>query len=123
MSEQANADEHAQAVEAARRLLEGIIDRDGSDTMTVARALLSLSAREDDARQEWQTISTAPDTPGTEEHPWGDSLPADLYGPRIGVQAGSLHRWPGQPATARIAHLHGDAVADWGVTHWRPRPS
>ena len=40
------------AVEAARRLLTGMIDREGDDTNLVARALLDL--------MEWRAIETAP---------------------------------------------------------------
>lgn len=107
-----------EAVEAARRLLDGVVDRVGSDTIAVARAFLSLAER-----AEWRPIEEAPETPPTEAVPWGTQIPMDFYGPGIGVCAGSLHRWPGQPPTARIPHLHGDAVEHWGVTHFRPRPS
>lgn len=73
-----------------------------------------------DEHSAWLLIETAPDTPATEAEPWGKSIRVLVYSPQLGTCAGSLHRWPGHPATVNVASFHGDAVEHWGVTHWQP---
>ena len=66
---------------------------------------------------EWQPIESAPC-----HSEWAFSgPPALLYSPRCGVQVGNLAMFPSGPR-GRIPGYHGDAVSDWGVTHWMPLP-
>lgn len=80
------------------------------DAYIVARALLDAC--------EWRGIESAPVTVPHEP------IQVLVWGPGIGVRSGSLHRWrDGAAATVNVSHLGGDAVANWGVTHWQPLPA
>lgn len=68
----------------------------------------------------WQPIDTIPVT-ATEADLW-DCFHCLLYGPRMGVQSARVHRFTGQAPTGSVGHLSGDAVGDWGATHWMPKP-
>lgn len=67
---------------------------------------------------DWQTIETAPEVANPlAERP----TPALLYSPRFGVRSGGVCRWRGV-TYGSVPTLHGDAVSDWGATHWMPMP-
>ena len=70
----------------------------------------------------WQTLDTVPVT-ATTDRPFG-VIPALLYSHMVGVQIGSLYRNGQSPqdVSASIAHLAGEAIEHWGVTHWMPLP-
>lgn len=65
---------------------------------------------------EWQSIETAPETE------WGKTTACLLYSREVGVRSGAVGR-NGNHVWAHIASLHGNAVEDWGVTHWMPLPA
>lgn len=48
-----------------------------------------------------------------------------LYSRRLGIKVGEVCVWPDGDIRGRcasVAAFHGDAIADWGVTHWMPLP-
>lgn len=69
---------------------------------------------------EWQPIETAPETE-TDKGGWPVRNRVLLWGRNVGVRTGELCNWKGI-LSASISNLHGNAVDDWGVTHWMPLP-
>jgi hypothetical protein len=77
-----------------------------ADAVAIARALLSLSAREDDARQEWQPIETAPKESGHYIIGWCKQW----HQPICVRWLSGLNRW-------------NTAFQPFQPTHWQPLPS
>lgn len=71
---------------------------------------------------EWMPIESAPIT-NSRDDIWG-RMRLMFYSAEIGVNVGDLVRqWQeGSPPVVFISSYHGDAVTNWGVTHWQPLP-
>ncbi len=67
---------------------------------------------------DWQPIESAPPADWTKDEKPTRAL---LYGPRIGVRDGEVGNFRGH-LFGSVSNLHGNAVEDWGVTHWMPLP-
>lgn len=63
----------------------------------------------------WRSIETVP------EVVFGQRYRALLYSSQLGVVTGECGRFMGSPF-ANVPCFHGNAVNDWGVTHWMPLP-
>jgi hypothetical protein len=64
---------------------------------------------------EWQPIETAPETG------YGISDPVLLWSSQLGIVSGSLGNFKGF-RWANVSCYHGNAIENWGVTHWMPLP-
>lgn len=65
----------------------------------------------------WKTIDTAPPCDLVKVKP----TYALLYIPGIGVRSGEVGNYLGK-LFGTVPSLHGNAVDDWGATHWMPLP-
>lgn len=72
-----------------------------------------------DARNEWRPIETAPECDWTKDHAPTEVL---LYSPNFGIRTGQVGRFRDH-LFGHVPNLHGNAVADWGATHWMPLPA
>jgi hypothetical protein len=120
----ASTDSLLEGVEKARRIMEQRDSPDVSgpqfhtymrlmvttdDVIAIASALLSLVARDDAGREEWQPIETAPKG-GTWILLWWERV---TDAPFAGYH--SRGQWCAAPS--------GDVWGGAGPTHWRPLPS
>lgn len=71
---------------------------------------------------DWQPIETAPVT-NSPMNPWG-RIRCMFYSKELGIVIGDLiHEWQLDCLPkAFITNYTGDAVKNWGVTHWKPLP-
>jgi len=68
---------------------------------------------------EWQPIETVP--PSDITNGWPIGVRVLLYSKTTGIRSGDIYNWAGR-VRASITNLHGDAIENWGVTHWMPLP-
>lgn len=64
----------------------------------------------------WEPIESVPESQIDEK-----SADALLYSPKIGIKSGNIKKFP-WGVVAGIPGYHGDAVTNWGVTHWMRLP-
>lgn len=67
----------------------------------------------------WRTIESAPECDWTKGEKPTEAL---LYSPQFGVRTGQVGRFRDH-LFGNVANLHGNAIADWGATHWMPLPA
>lgn len=67
------------------------------------------------ALDDWRPIETVP------EVVFGQRYRALLYSRQLGVVTGECGHFMGS-LFATVPCFHGNAVDDWGVTHWMPLP-
>ncbi len=89
---------------------------EGNEAAQAVRALMLRGVI-----RQWRPIESAPASALRED---GFPVPvtALIYGPRIGVRTAEIIVWGGD-RHANVSGLHGNAIADWGATHWMPPPT
>jgi len=70
-------------------------------------------------KNEWKPIESHPVT-----MPNDGSLPKSLlYSPVLGIVIGTVAMYSDRmEPVATVPGFHGNAIDDWGVTHWMPLP-
>lgn len=78
------------------------------------KAIAAWNRRADD----WLPMESAPVTG------WRGLIDVLVWSPQLGIKTGRLCRVSADDRpSVDVAAYHGDAVANWGVTRWRPLPS
>lgn len=107
--------------------IDAMLERDGSEQAAITgsgigisylfakQLLAALKSAEGD---DWLPMESAPVTG------WRGLIDVLVWSPQLGIKTGLLCRVSAddRPSVA-VAAYHGDAVANWGVTRWRPLPS
>jgi hypothetical protein len=67
---------------------------------------------------DWKLISNLPET---DPKFLGNGIRVLMFSPQFGIRTGEAFNAHGRK-WANVGNLHGNAIDDWGATHWMPLP-